>query len=58
MWVGSQHPSEVTPYVEIGQISTAFFFFAWFLIIVPIFGMSENTLIDIATTPKPFNKFL
>jgi len=53
MWIDSQHPN--TPYVEIGQISTAFYF-AWFLIIVPIIGMSENTLIDKATTAKPSKK--
>ena len=47
MWIGSQHPN--SPYVEIGQLSTAFYF-AWFLIIVPIIGLSENTLYDIATT--------
>jgi len=47
MWIGSQHPE--TPYVEIGQISTAFYF-SWFLIIVPLIGLSENTLYDIATT--------
>jgi len=47
MWIGSQHPE--TPYVEIGQIATAFYF-AWFLIIVPLIGMSENTLIDLAIT--------
>jgi len=46
MWIGSQHPN--SPYVEIGQISTAFYF-SWFLIIVPIIGISENTLMDIAT---------
>ena len=49
MWIGSQHPN--TPYVEIGQISTAFYF-AWFLIIVPLIGISENTLMDIATKKK------
>jgi len=49
MWIGSQHPS--SPYLEIGQISTAFYF-AWFLIIVPIVGLSENTLLDIATIPN------
>jgi len=53
MWIGSQHPE--TPYLEIGQISTAFYF-AWFLIIVPLIGISENTLIDIATTTEHFNK--
>ena len=45
-WIGSQHPT--TPYVEIGQISTAFYFL-WFLVIVPVIGLTENTLMDIAT---------
>lgn len=46
MWIGSQHPN--SPYVEIGQISTALYF-AWFLIIVPFVGIVENTVFDIAT---------
>ena len=46
MWIGSQHPNE--PFVFIGQVST-FFYFAWFVIIVPVIGLIENTLIDIAT---------
>ena len=46
MWIGSQHPT--SPYVEIGQISTAFYFL-WFLIIVPLLGISENTIMDVAT---------
>ena len=45
MWIGSQHPE--TPYVEIGQVATAFYF-AWFLIIVPLIGLVENTLFDTA----------
>ena len=49
MWIGSQHPN--TPYVEIGQISTAFYF-AWFLIIVPVVGLIENTFMDLATDRK------
>lgn len=49
MWIGSQHPN--TPYVEIGQVATAFYF-SWFLIIVPIIGLTENTLLDIATLPQ------
>ena len=44
MWIGSQHPE--SPYVEIGQISTAFYF-AWFLIIVPVVSIIENTLVDL-----------
>jgi ubiquinol-cytochrome c reductase cytochrome b subunit len=46
MWIGSQHPNE--PFVFIGQVST-FFYFAWFVLIVPVIGLIENTLIDIAT---------
>ena len=46
MWIGSQHPNE--PFVFIGQVAT-FFYFAWFVLIVPVIGLVENTLIDIAT---------
>ena len=46
MWIGSQHPN--SPYVEIGQIATAFYF-GWFLIIVPVLGVLENTFMDLAT---------
>jgi ubiquinol-cytochrome c reductase cytochrome b subunit len=52
LWIGSQHPE--TPYLEIGQFATAFYF-AWFLIIVPVIGISENTLIDVATSQKKIN---
>jgi len=45
MWIGSQHPT--SPYLEIGQFATAFYF-AWFLIIVPVVGLIENTIFDIA----------
>src|SRR5580704_1346491 len=45
MWIGSQHPE--TPYLEIGQFATAFYF-AWFLFIVPIIGLIENTIFDLA----------
>ena len=45
MFIGAQHPE--TPYSEIGMISTAFYF-AWFLVIVPVIGIIENTLMDIA----------
>ena len=45
MWIGSQHPD--SPYLEIGQFSTAFYF-AWFLLIVPFVGIGENTLFDVA----------
>jgi ubiquinol-cytochrome c reductase cytochrome b subunit len=46
LWIGSQHPE--SPYLEIGQFSTAFYFL-WFLFIVPVIGVIENTLMDIAT---------
>jgi quinol-cytochrome oxidoreductase complex cytochrome b subunit len=49
MWIGSQHPE--TPYIEIGQIATAFYFL-WFLIIVPIIGIIENTLLDLSIGVK------
>jgi ubiquinol-cytochrome c reductase cytochrome b subunit len=49
MWIGSQHPE--SPFVEVGQIATTFYF-AWFLIIVPIIGLAENTLMDLATDNK------
>ena len=45
MWIGAEHPA--TPYVEIGQIATAFYF-SWFIIIIPIIGLIENTAMDIA----------
>jgi len=46
MWIGSQHPN--SPFVEIGQVATVFYF-AWFIIIVPMVGLIENTLMDLAT---------
>jgi len=49
MWIGSQHPTE--PFVFIGQVSTGLYF-SYFLIIVPIIGLIENTLIDIALENK------
>ena len=45
LFIGSVHPEE--PYITIGQIATAFYF-AWFLIIVPLIGIAENTLMDLA----------
>ena len=49
MWIGSQHPT--SPYLEIGQISTAFYFL-WFLLIVPLTGIIENSLFDVAINNK------
>jgi len=45
MWIGSQHPN--SPFVEVGQVATALYF-AWFVIIVPLTGVIENTLMDLA----------
>ena len=49
MFIGSQHVEE--PFISVGAMSTAFYF-AWFLVIVPVIGIVENTLLDIATEPK------
>jgi ubiquinol-cytochrome c reductase cytochrome b subunit len=49
MWIGSQHPN--SPYVEIGQIATVFYF-SWFILILPFIGILENTLMDVATAKK------
>jgi|ERR1043165_7650706 ubiquinol-cytochrome c reductase cytochrome b subunit len=46
MWIGSQHPE--VPYIFLGQICT-FFYFAYFLLFVPLLGVVENTLSDLAT---------
>jgi ubiquinol-cytochrome c reductase cytochrome b subunit len=45
MWIGSQHPT--TPFVEVGQVATALYF-AWFIIFIPIIGIIENSLFDLA----------
>lgn len=45
MFIGSQHVA--SPYVEIGAAATAFYF-AWFIVVVPVVGIIENTLMDIA----------
>ena len=49
MWIGSQHPEQ--PYVTIGQISTLLYF-SHFIVIVPLLGIIENTLMDIALPIK------
>lgn len=43
MFVGSQHVE--SPYTEIGAFATAFYF-GWFLIIVPVIGLIENTIMN------------
>lgn len=50
MYIGSQHVEE--PFITVGAVSTGLYF-AWFLIIVPIIGIVENTLLDLATESNP-----
>ena len=45
LWIGSQHPEY--PYTVIGQFSTVVYFL-FFLVIVPVTGICENTLMDLA----------
>jgi len=45
-WIGSQHPEE--PLSTIGQFSTVFYF-SYFLVILPVVGIIENTLFDLGT---------
>jgi len=45
LWIGSQHPVE--PFVLVGQIATAFYF-SWFIIFIPLIGIIENSLFDVA----------
>jgi ubiquinol-cytochrome c reductase cytochrome b subunit len=45
MWIGSEHPN--SPFVEVGQFATAFYFL-WFVFFVPVVGIIENSLFDIA----------
>jgi len=51
-WIGSQHPEE--PFVFIGQVATAYYF-AWFLIVVPVIGIFENTIMDLALKTEALN---
>jgi len=45
LWLGGQHVEE--PYIILGQVCTAFYFL-YFLLFIPVIGLIENTLIDIA----------
>ena len=49
MQLGAKHVE--SPFIELGQISTALYF-AYFLIIVPITTLVENSLIDLTTNAK------
>lgn len=46
MFVGRQHAEE--PYITVGAVATGLYF-GWFLVLVPLTGIIENTLMDIAT---------
>ena len=50
-WIGSQHPD--SPYLEVGQSATAFYFL-WFLAIVPACGIMENTFFDVVLKTKKY----
>ena len=52
MWIGAMHPE--TPYLEIGQAATVFYFI-WFLLLVPVIGIIENTLLDLALENDKFS---
>lgn len=51
-WLGSQHAEE--PYITIGAYASIFYF-SWYLIIVPVVGIVENTLadLDLDTNNRP-----
>jgi ubiquinol-cytochrome c reductase cytochrome b subunit len=44
MWLGAKHVE--SPFIEFGQISTTLYF-SYFIIIIPIISLLENTLIDL-----------
>ena len=46
LWLGGQHAT--SPFVELGAIFTGLYF-GWYLILVPMVGLVENTLMDVAT---------
>jgi ubiquinol-cytochrome c reductase cytochrome b subunit len=52
MWIGSQHPE--TPFVEIGQFATVFYF-AWFILIVPTIGLIEQFLAGLVYNESEIN---
>ena len=52
MAVGQEHVEN--PWILVGQIATAVYF-AFFIVIVPLIGVIENTLMDVATAKAPVN---
>ena len=51
MQLGAKHVE--SPFIELGQISTVIYF-SYFLIIVPLISLFENSLIDLATKKKKY----
>lgn len=49
LWIGAQHPEY--PYSDIGSYATVFYF-AYFFIVVPVVGIIENTLMDVAVSEE------
>lgn len=49
MYLGSQHAEE--PFVTLGRIATVIYF-GWFVVVVPMVGIIENTLRDIRTSSE------
>jgi ubiquinol-cytochrome c reductase cytochrome b subunit len=47
LYLGSQHVED--PYILLGQVST-FAYFIYFIVLVPLCGLVENTLMDLART--------
>lgn len=46
IYIGSQHVEQ--PFIVISQFATAFYFI-WFLVLIPLAGIIENTLFDLGT---------
>jgi len=46
MYLGACHVED--PFILVGQVCTALYF-GFFLVIVPMVGIIENTLLDLAT---------
>jgi ubiquinol-cytochrome c reductase cytochrome b subunit len=49
MLLGAKHVE--SPFIEFGQISTVIYFL-YFLILIPLISLLENSLIDLATLKK------
>ena len=49
MQLGAKHVE--SPFIEFGQISTVLYF-SYFILIVPVLSIIENTLIDLNIIPK------